>query len=59
MSNIKFANAKQVKEIYLYKNIRTKLHKTKPAIWYNKKDSALVGQVLYLDIFCINLQLYW
>jgi hypothetical protein len=36
MRNIKFANAKQAKEIYLYKNVRTKLHKMKAAIWYNK-----------------------
>jgi hypothetical protein len=32
MSDIKFANAKQVKEIYLYKNIRTKLNTAKKCV---------------------------
>jgi hypothetical protein len=36
MNNIKFINARQAKEIYQYKNIKEKLHKTNAAIWYNK-----------------------
>jgi hypothetical protein len=35
-SNIKFANAKQAKEIYTYKNIKQKLYKINAVIWYNK-----------------------
>jgi hypothetical protein len=34
--NIKFCTAKQAKEIYKYKNIKTKLYKNNAAIWYNK-----------------------
>jgi hypothetical protein len=32
-NNIQFANAKQAKEVYCYKNIRTKPQKTNAAIW--------------------------
>jgi hypothetical protein len=35
--NLKFANAKQAKETYEYRNIKQKLHKTTAAIWFNKK----------------------
>ena len=35
-SIIKFANAKQAKEILTYKNIKRKLHRTTAAIWFNK-----------------------
>jgi hypothetical protein len=35
--NVKSANAKQAGEIYEYKNIKRKLHKTIAAIWYNNK----------------------
>jgi hypothetical protein len=35
-TKIKFLNAKQAKGIYLYKNIKRKLHKTNAAVWYNK-----------------------
>jgi len=34
--NIKFIDAKQTKETYWYKNIKRKLYKANPAIWYNK-----------------------
>ena len=34
--NVKFANAKQAKEIYQYRNTREKLFKMNAAIWYNK-----------------------
>jgi hypothetical protein len=34
--NIKFINAKQVKEIHQYRNTREKLYKTNAAIWHNK-----------------------
>ena len=34
--NVKFANAKQVKEIYQYRNSKEKLYKTNAAIWCNK-----------------------
>ena len=34
--NVKFANAKQAKETYQYRNIKEKLFKTNAAIWYNK-----------------------
>jgi hypothetical protein len=34
--NLKFIEAKQAKEVYQYKNIKHKLHKTTAAIWYNK-----------------------
>jgi hypothetical protein len=34
--NVKFVNAKEVEETYQYRNIKRKLHKTNPAIWYNK-----------------------
>jgi hypothetical protein len=33
---IKFINAKQAKEKYQYRNIKTKLYKGNAAIWYNK-----------------------
>jgi len=35
--NIKFIEAKQAKEIYQYKNIKSKLYRTNAAIWYKKK----------------------
>jgi hypothetical protein len=41
INHINFANAKQAKEMYLYKNIKTKLHKTNAAIWYNKMCKQL------------------
>ena len=34
--NIKFCNAKQAKQTYQYKNIKTKLYKNIAAIWYNE-----------------------
>ena len=34
--NLKFANAKQAREVYEYKNTKQKLHRTIAAIWYNK-----------------------
>jgi len=34
--NIKFCNAKQAKQIYKYKNIKTKLYKNNAAIWCKK-----------------------
>ena len=35
-TNLKFINAKQAGDIYVYKNIKQKLHKTIAAIWFNK-----------------------
>jgi hypothetical protein len=51
MRNIKFANDKQAKEIDLYENIRTKLQKTKAAIWYDKTCKQL-----QLSPNCIHIQ---
>jgi len=34
--NIKICTAKQSKEVYLYKTIKTKLYKNNAAIWFNK-----------------------
>jgi hypothetical protein len=34
--SLKFIDAKQAKEIYLFKNIQRKLPKTTTAIWFNK-----------------------
>jgi hypothetical protein len=34
-ANLKFINAKQAGDIYVYKNIKQKLHKTIAAIWFN------------------------
>jgi hypothetical protein len=34
--NVKFVNAQQANQIYLYKNIKEKRYKTKAAIWYKK-----------------------
>jgi hypothetical protein len=34
--SLKFIDAKQAKEIYLFKNIQRKLHKTTAAMWFNK-----------------------
>jgi len=36
LTDLKFINAKQAGEIYPYKNIKRKLHKTVEAIWFNK-----------------------
>jgi len=35
--NIIFRDAKQAKQLYQYKNIKTKLYKNNAAIWYNKR----------------------
>jgi hypothetical protein len=35
-TNLKFINAKQAGDTYVYKNIKQKLHKTIAAIWFNK-----------------------
>ena len=35
-TKLKFSDAKQVREIYNYKNIKRKLYGTNAAIWYNK-----------------------
>jgi hypothetical protein len=35
-NNIKFVVARQAKDVYQYKNIKEKLHRTNAAIWYNK-----------------------
>jgi hypothetical protein len=34
--NVKICNAKQAKQKYQYKNIKTKLYTNNVAIWYNK-----------------------
>jgi len=37
LANVKFINAKEVGDIYSYKNIKRKLHKTIAATWFNNK----------------------
>jgi hypothetical protein len=44
MSNIKFANAKQAKEVYLYKNSSAKLHKTKSRTPYGITVCSLTSK---------------
>ena len=34
--NVKICTAKQAKQVYLYKIIKTKLYKNNAAIWFNK-----------------------
>jgi hypothetical protein len=34
--NIKFANARQAKDLFTFKNLKQKLHGTTVAIWFNK-----------------------
>jgi hypothetical protein len=56
--NLKFISAKQAKEVYEYKNIKQKLHKTTAATWFNesveKKDKVL----MILRLLCIWLVFY-
>jgi len=40
LTNIKFVNAKQAGDIYSYKNIKRKLHKTIASIWFNNYHHA-------------------
>jgi hypothetical protein len=49
-NNIKFATAKQAKELYCYQNIKTKLHETNAAIWYNKMYRQLQLSPAYVNI---------
>ena len=35
-TDLKFINAKQAGDIYVYKNIKQNLHKTITAMWFNK-----------------------
>jgi hypothetical protein len=56
--NLKFANAKQAKETYEYRNIKQKLHKTTAAIWFN--NVHLVGFYLLLSALstsCANMRI--
>jgi hypothetical protein len=62
MSNIKPAKAKQAKEVYLYKHIRTKLHKTKAVTWYNKMRKQLQLSPNYIRIntnYFLFYNIYW
>jgi hypothetical protein len=36
LTNPKFINAKQAGDIYSYRNVKRKLHKTIAGIWFNK-----------------------
>jgi hypothetical protein len=49
-SNVKFTIARQAKEIYQYKNIKEKLHRTNAAIWYNKSCRQLQFTPKYIAI---------
>jgi hypothetical protein len=54
--NLKFSSAKQAKEVYEYKNIKQKLHKTTAAIWFNKtcREKGRINKVLrILRLVCI------
>ena len=35
-TKLKFSDARQARDIYIYKNIKRKLYRTNTAIWYNK-----------------------
>ena len=50
--NVKFANAKQAKETYQYRNIKEKLFKTNAAIWYNKicREKQLAPKYISIKI---------
>jgi hypothetical protein len=48
--NLKFIEAKQAKEIYQYKNIKRKLHKTNAAMWYNKTCRQIQLTPAYINI---------
>ena len=56
--NVKFINAKQVKEVYQYRNIKRKLYKTNAAIWYNKtcKQNQLKPKYVNIRINGNNTQ---
>jgi hypothetical protein len=49
-SNVKFTIARQAKEVYQYKNIKQKLHRTNAAIWYNKSCRQLQLTPKYIAI---------
>jgi hypothetical protein len=62
-NNIKFVIARQAKEVYQYKNIKEKLHRTNAAIWYNKLCRQLQLTPKYIAIkvkvyICRNKTLY-
>jgi hypothetical protein len=42
-TNHKFINAKQARDIYAYKNLKQKLHKTIAAIWFNNTGTGGCG----------------
>jgi hypothetical protein len=49
-SNVKFTIARQAKEVYQYKNIKEKLHRTNAAIWYIKSCRQLQLTPKYIAI---------
>jgi hypothetical protein len=48
--NLKFASAKQAKEIFDFKNLKRRLHKTTAAIWFNKSCRSKQLTPTYLSI---------
>jgi hypothetical protein len=50
LTDVKFINAKQTGDIYSYKNIKRKLHKTIAAIWFNIKPEAVTAVVELLKM---------
>jgi len=56
--NVKFVSAKQAKEIYQYRNIKSKLYETNGAIWYNKacREKHLTTNYISIRINGKNLQ---
>ena len=49
-NNIKFVVARQAKDVYQYKNITEKLHRTNAAIWHNKLCRQLQLTPKYIAI---------
>ena len=59
-NNIKFVVARQTKDVYQYKNIKEKLHRTNAAIWCNKLCRQLQLTPKYIAIKCtfVAIRLY-
>ena len=49
-TSLEFIDAKQVKDIYRYKNIRKKLYRITTAIWYNKTCRQRQQTSTYVNI---------
>ena len=50
MENVKFIIAKLAKQIYHFKNIKERLHKTNASVWYNKTCRQLQLTRIYISI---------